>query len=305
MLRIYEGYYLELIDGSIWAVKGCCHEENRVAAMPRVINNYKLKDYGSAYSVVISSYRQYLSRPFFTPREIPMVPLDHVRSIIRPLRRTICIDKTGLGEVANEIIDMLESRVGGEWMITGSLLYCLADEKSDIDVVSYSAGSEDLRHIEKLIHEGVFRRPAPHEAVDEAREGLEGMSLGTRVSLIMNGISSLYYKNHRITLKVVRCDREAVSKICSEKKSLREYRAVFEVEDSSEGCLFPYIYKVRIIKPYGGEIREGERLLAYSHRIRYSLIGEGSRLVCIGAIEEDPDGGKYINLDQGFCSLWW
>ena len=304
MIGVYEGYYLELFDGSIWIVKGCCHEGFRVAAMPRVVDGRKYKGYGSGYEIVRDRYRQYLSKPLFTVREIPMVPISDVKTIITPLRKPRCVDKTGLGAVASEVIEILERYVGGEWMITGSLLYCAADERSDIDVISYSAGPEHLERIVSLVSEGMFRRPMISEAIDEAREDLGGMSPRTRILQILGGVSSLYYKDRRITFKIVRCDREKVSRICSSKLSSKQYAAIIEIEDSSDGALFPYIYTIRVVRAYGGDIYEGEKLIAYSHRSRYASIGKGSRLACIGVIEEGFGGERYINLDQGFCSFW-
>jgi len=285
-------------------VKGCCHEESRVVAMPRLVGGRKYKDYRSAYNVVRNSYRHYLSKPLFTAREIPMVLVSDIKTVIPPYRMPRCYDNTALSTAAREIIEILEKHVGGEWMITGSLLYCAVDERSDIDGISYSARPEHLKRLESLISEGVFRKPTLREAIAEAQEDLEGMGLRTRVLQIMRGMSSLYYKDYRVTIKIVRCDRKEILGICSEKLSSRRYAAILEIEDSSEGSLFPYIYIVRIARAYSGDIYEGERLIAYSHRSRYASIEEGSRLACTGIIEEGLNGEKYINLDQGFCSFW-
>lgn len=304
MVDVYEGYYLELVDGSIWVVKGCCHEDLRIVAMPRIVDGYKYKGYGSAYSVVKNKYPHYLSKPFFTAREIPMVPIGDVKAVIKPLRRPRCRDNNNLSKIAGEVLELLESNVGGEWMITGSLLYCAANERSDIDVVSYSAGPSHIEKIQDLVNRGVLSRPTILEAISEAYEDLEGMSLRTRVIQLMGGVSSLYYKGRRLTIRIVRCDRKKISKICSEKLGFRAYSAVLEIEDSSEGSIYPHIYEVRVAKAYSGDLREGEMLIAYSHRSRFASISEGSRLACIGVIEEGIDGEAYINLDQGFCSFW-
>ncbi len=304
MADVYEGYYLELADGSIWVVKGCCHEDLRVAAMPRIVDGLKYKGYGSAYNVVRNKYPHYLSKPFFTAREIPMVPISDAKAIIKPLRRPRCRYNTNLSGVASEVLELLESSVGGEWMITGSLLYCAADERSDIDVISYSAGPAHIERIQGLVDEGILSRPTLLEAISEAREDLEGMSLGARILQLVRGISSLYYKGHRITIRIVRCDRRKISKICSEKLGSRAYSAVLEIEDSSESSIYPYIYEARVVKAYSEDLSEGERVTAYSHRSRFASILKGSRLACIGVIEGGMDGEVYINLDQGFCSFW-
>ena len=272
--------------------------------MPRLVGGRKYKDYRSAYDMVRNSYKHYLSKPLFTAREIPMVPASDIKAVIPPYRTPRCYDNVTLNTTASEIIEILERRVGGEWMITGSLLYCAVDEKSDIDVISYSAGPEHLKRIESLISEGVFRKPTLQEAIAEAQEDLEGMSPRTRVLQIMRGTSSLYYKGNRVTIKIVRCDRKEILGICSEKLSSKGYAAILEIEESSEGSLFPYIYTVRIARTYSGNTHEGERLIAYSHRSRYASIEEGSRLACIGIVEESLNGEKYINLDQGYCSFW-
>lgn len=304
MIGVYEGYYLELVDGSIWAVKGCCHEDLGVAAMPRVVNGCKYKEHDSAYSVVKKRYAHYLSKPLFTAREIPMVPVRDIKTIIQPLRRPRCHGRADLSRAASDVLELLEGRVGGEWMITGSLLYCATDERSDIDVISYSAGPVHVERIQSLIDKDILSRPTLLEAISEARESLEGMSPRTRILQLMRGISSLYYKGHRITIRIVRCDRKNISRICSGKLGSRTYSAILEIEDSSEGSIYPYIYTARVVKTHSEDLREGERLIAYSHRSRFASIGEGSKLACVGMIEEGFDGEIYINLDQGFCSFW-
>jgi len=302
-IHICEGYYLELFDGSIWAVKGCCHEGGRVAAVPRLVNGRKYKGYGEALEAVGRGYRSYLVRPSFVLREIPMIPLEDVRRVIPPSKKPQCAVDEGLGNAAEEVIEILDQVTGRSWYITGSLLYCAVGPGSDIDVISYDSDQKDLEAIHSLIEKGVFRRPTPREALEEALESSEGMGIETRVSKILRGISTLYYGGARITIKAFGCDPEKKARICSKKASVSSYRAILRVVARCDRGASPYLYRVEVLKALNNSLREGVEVYAYSHRARYSSLALGDVVICSGDLEIALDGERYINLDLGFCSI--
>jgi hypothetical protein len=301
-INIREGYYLELIDSSIWAVKGCCHDCERIAAVPRLVGGKKYKGYSEAIDVVTRIYRSYLIRPPFTVREIPMVPLRDVKSVILPSKMPICNTSKDLYEIAREIIETLDSATGISWLITGSLLYCASSNTSDIDVITYEADQKDLENIFKLVEEGIFRKPSYAEALEEALESIEGVDTELRISKILSGISTLYYKGKKVTILVVKCDPFKVSKICSEKISSADYAAILRIKDRHDGYSSPYLYSLEVVRVFRGSLLAGEELYAYSHRIRYSSLAKGDIIMCNGIIEIGADGAKYINLDLSLCS---
>ncbi len=301
-IDIREGYYLKLIDGSIWAVKGCCHNCERITAVPRLIGGKKYKGYGEAIDVVTRIYRSYLVRPPFTVREIPMVPLGDVKMVISPSKMPICNPSKDLYEIAREIIEILDSATGKSWLITGSLLYCAPSDTSDIDIITYEVDQKDLENVFRLIKEGIFRKPSYEEALEEALESIEGVDIELRISKILSGTSTLYYKNKRVTIQAVRCDPLKVSKICSEKISSAGYAAILRIKDRHDGYSSPYLYSLEVMRVFRGSLLVGEELYAYSHRIRYSSLARGDMIMCNGVIEIGADGTKYINLDLSLCS---
>ncbi|MEM1611692.1 MAG: hypothetical protein QXQ57_08635 [Sulfolobales archaeon] len=301
-INICEGYYLELIDGSIWAVKGCCHDGERIAAVPRLVGGKKYKGYGEAMDIAARIYRSYFVRPPFTAREIPMIPLRDVKRVISPSKIPMCSSYTDLHGIAREIIRILDSATGKSWLITGSLLYCAPDDMSDIDVITYDADQKDLRVIFKLIEQGIFRKPSYYEALKEALESIEGVDIQLRISKILNGINTLYYNGKRVTIQLVRCDPIKMSKICSEKISSTSYAAILRVKDRYDGYSSPYLYSLEVMKVFRGPLSMGEELYAYSHRVRYASLARGDEIACSGVVEIGVDGAKYINLDLGLCS---
>ncbi|MDT7888035.1 MAG: hypothetical protein RQ885_03565 [Desulfurococcales archaeon] len=302
-IDIREGYYLELIDGSIWAVKGCCHERGRIAAVPRLVGGRKCKEYREAIEIVSRTYRSYLVRSPFTAREIPMVPLKDVKRIISPSMNPSCSEdkNTDLYRVAREVIEILSIATGSPWLIVGSLLYCASDEGSDIDVITYDADQKYIDKVLDLVRQGIFRRPTYIEAVKEALESSEGLDLRLRISKIQEGMSTLYYKGKRVTIQAIRCDPVKISKICSEKISSNNYTAILKIKDRHDGHTSPYFYSVEVVKVLEGVLAVGEELYAYSHRARYSSFVGGDMIKCSGIIEIGFDS-KYINLDLGICS---
>jgi len=304
VIGLYEGYYVELFDGSIWAVKGCCHEDGRVVAMPRVVDGRKYKGYEDQMNLVKRLYSRYLARPSFTTREIPMIPGRDVKRIIRPSSNVLCVDREDLVTVANEIIEILDRNAGGEWMITGSLLYCMPSWESDIDVISYRADRRNIDRVIDLIDRGILRRPSVAEAVGEALENPEGIGLRLRVLGLLRGVQSIYYKGARVTLQVVRCDRRVLSTICCDKTYSSSYSAVIEIIELLSDFSSPYIYYANLVRVYEGDLKDGNEILAYSHRARYASLARGSRLVCRGLIEFGSDGSRYLNLDLSYCFLW-
>jgi len=301
-VEVYEGFYLELSDGSIWAVKGCCHERGRITAVPRLVGGRKYKGYWEAIELVSRLYRSYLVRPSFAAREIPMVPLEDVKRVISPAKEPPCGVASDLSCRAREVVEILERATGRSWYITGSLLYCAAEPGSDVDVISYDSDQDSLVAIYSLVEKGIFRRPTLEEAVGEALASSEGMSIGVRVSKILRGVSTLYYKGVRVTLQTFTCDPEKRLKICSKKISSSSYRAVLRVVGRLDRGASPYLYRVEVLRALSGILKDGMEVYAYSHRARYSSLEVGEVIMCSGELEIADDGMSYINLDLGFCS---
>lgn len=298
-----EGFYLVLSDSSIWAVKGCCHPAGSVVAIPRLVGGVKVKGYSRAMGVLRTAYPRYLARPFFATAEIPAIPLGDVSRILRPLRRSPCPGAGGILGASSELVDLLESFTGSSWMITGSLLYCSVDRGSDIDLVSYDADRSAVDGLAKLVEKGILRRLSWAEAAEEAEADHEGLDRLSRMLLIVRGMHSFLYRGWRVSIRLVSCSPERVSIVCSEKRGSSSFEALLRITDSREGHALPYIYRALVEEAASGPLSEGDIVILYSHRMRYSFLGEGVGIRCSGLVETGPGGLLLVNLDSCLCRI--
>ena len=291
-----EGFYIELIDDSIWVVKGCCSINDRVIAIPRVVNDVKIKRLGEAMKVVAERYSRYLMRTEFSQEYIPAVPINDIKHIYKPSKR-VC-DKIH-GEIvdsAHELLKILDEK-GFNAFLTGSLIYCGVDESSDIDIVVYvDDNNVDPRDIIKdLLDKNILIRLSDDETrniIEKVSEGLDPLS---HIVLLKRSIHEFRFRNHVVSMRYVNCSEFVKKLICSEVKEYRYYEDSFEIINDDLGVYTPSIYFSRNSL--------GEEIVLYSHRIRYANLRSGDVIRCKGYIEYIIDGSKRFNLDRATCSL--
>ncbi|MGC9148869.1 MAG: hypothetical protein ACP5GI_05460 [Sulfolobales archaeon] len=291
-----EGYYIKLFDESIWAVKGCCLLSNGLVAIPRVISGVKIKRLREAMRIVSERYRNFLMKTSFSIEEIPVIPISDVILVYRPSKYSCSTTPERIRNVALDLLRILGDS-GVDAYITGSLLYCGADESSDIDAVVYSDnGYMDLREaIENLFKEKIFSRLS----IDEKKHVIERVSEGIDPfshSLLLNrSIHEFIFKGYMVSMRYVKCDKYIKDLICSSIKKYDFYKNSLLVIDDSRGIYTPSLYLSRDAS--------GEEILLYSHRIRYANLRSGDVIRCRGYIEYLNNDLKRFNLDRAECFI--
>ena len=152
-----EGFFIELVDGSIFEVKGLVHPPGRLVAYPRYVpdpTGDRVLGDGRAYRKVATwaeraellrgPYRSYVLHDPVLDEELCEPPLSHVARVLDPVRALEGLrysgDLSGLAYLAVEMAEAIVERAGISWSdvgISGSLLAGLEGPKSDIDLVFY------------------------------------------------------------------------------------------------------------------------------------------------------------------------
>jgi predicted nucleotidyltransferase len=299
---LIEGYYLRLRDESIWSVKGCCSCDRGVVAIPRYAGGRKIKGYAEALNIVREFYPRFLYRPRFTTYSIPVVSFDEIKDVIKPSEEIRCYleDKYSRHvELANEFLDVLKSQVSGDikFYVTGSMLYCVLDDESDLDLIVYDPDDRYFKLINKLISDGVLSHLG---VADFGSMVVEGLDYRSHSYLLARSIHEVKYRDLKVTFRFVKCDSLVNSIVCGEKTGERVFEGYVSILNDSRGMYTPSIYKAVAVDVADNEHRF---IYAYSHRIRYASLDTDMTLYCSTYLEILKDGLEVINLDRGSCSL--
>lgn len=293
---IIEGFYITLRDSSIWVVKGCCHERDRVVAVPRIFHNRKIKRFYDSLDIAKRYYSHYVRETSFTLAPVPMIPLSDVAEIISPSEKPCPNTPERLYRDAVELIEILLER-GLKPLVSGSMLYCRAEEDSDIDLVFYDHDRESVRVLEKLLSERDLFSKLSTEDIERiiSRVG-DKPDPHTHKTLLTRSIHEFKFKNRFVSLRFINCDSETRRVLCSKIASVKPFSGRLEIVEDVRGYTTPSIYTAR-------ELGSGIVLTLYSHRIRYASLRRGDRLVCRGFIEISEYGVEKINLDLSDCAI--
>lgn len=285
-----EGFMIRLIDGSVWAVKGCVHPVGRVVAVPRRGWWGKTKTMGRSLEIVKRYYRHYLMR-LPTGDEAPAVPHNDIVQVLTPSTRC----PSGLvGKACRKLLDVLAGC--GACGVTGSILTGDWGPESDVDIACY--GVDDVeRCLRKLVRSGGFR-PFGDFASVEVSSVFEGIPRGAHESMISRRLLQGFFGDVPYTLKFVDCSADPF--VGADVVSVhRVPRLFFEVVDDSRRYFTPVTYRA-------WTDRLGDVLL-YSLRTRWCEMRAGfAGILTDAAVYVLGDGSIVVNLDRSVAeSILW
>lgn len=277
-----EGFMIRLIDGSVWAVKGCVHPIGRVVAVPRRGWWGRAKTMGRSLEIVRRYYRHYLTR-LSTWDEAPAVPYDDIEQILAP--STKC-PSGRIGNACRALLEVLAEC--GACGVTGSVITGDLRPESDVDVVCY--GVDDVgRCLERVVGSGAFR-PFEGFASVEVASVSEGIPRGAHESMISWRLLQGFFGGVPYTLKFVDCSADPFvgADVIS---AQRVPRLFFEVVDDSRRFFTP--------ATYGAWTDRLGYVLLYSLRTRWCEMRVGfAGILRDAAVYRLGSGVVVVNLDR-------
>jgi len=293
-MSFLEGDCVELHDGSIWIVKGCHHPVNKVIALPRLLDGYKVKRLGEALRVAYRYYRHFIHYVDFIGRYVPVIPRTLIKKHLSALR-TRCSEDAGiLGRLCNELIDLLHMRCGLKCGVTGSLLYGSYSRNSDIDLVCMDTDSA-YKCLMKLRKEGLLQKLSLNEFVVEYFQVSEGLDFRNHLKLVQNRVTQGRYKTRKYTLRIINPEREY---LVLGPYVFERYTDMLIAKVVSSDYRTPSIYAVNVLKP---NITVGRKVFIVSYRVRFTEIPENSVLLLSNALMAlRIDGTVVISLDDPY-----
>ncbi len=277
-----EGFMIKLIDGSVWAVKGCVHPAGRVVAVPRRGWWGRAKTMGRSLEIVRRYYRYYLTT-LSTGDEAPAVPYEDIEQVLAPST------KCPSGRVGNACRALLEVLAEcGACGVTGSILTGDWGPESDVDIVCYGVNGVE-RCLERVVGSGAFRPFGGFASVEVASVS-EGIPRGAHESMISGRLLQGFFGSVPYTLKFVDCsvDPFVEADVISAQKMPRLF---FEVVDDSRRFFTPATYRA-------WTDRFGDVLL-YSLRTRWCEMRVGfAGILRNVAVYRLGSGVVVVNLDR-------
>ena len=290
---ILEGDYVELCDGSIWAVKGSHHPTDRIIALPRLVNGRKVKRISEALSIAYRYYRHFITYVDFIGKYVPAIPKSLIRKHFSALR-TQCPENAGdVGQLCSELVDLLHSECMLKCGVTGSLLYGAFSSGSDIDLVCMDAGGNAYDCLVELRRKGVLEKLSPADFVMEYVQVSEGLDFSDHLKLVLSKVTQGKYKSRRYTLRVISPERE---RLILGPYVFKYWVSKVIAKITSSDFRTPSVYAADILKPY---LAVGKEALIVSFRIRFTEIPENSILLISNALLTlRRDGTIVISLDD-------
>lgn len=294
-MHFLEGDYIELYDGSIWAVKGCHHPAGKVLSVPRLINNRKVKKLGTALNIVYRYYRHFITYVDFIGKHVPAIPEPEIRRYFNSINSSCPEDAGSLGSICNELIDVLRSRCLLKCGITGSLLYGKYDDTSDIDVVCMDSKDDVYECLINLREEGVLSNLDPTSFLTEYYQVAEGADFSYYLKLLSSKVLQGRYKSRKYTLKILNPIRESLI--------LGPYAFTYKLPEVVIRILdtdfrTPSIYPAVLIRP-PLHSKLASKVYVTSFRVRFAEVPKGSILLVSNAyLALRGDGVAIISLDE-------
>ncbi len=277
-----EGFMLSLTDGSVWAVKGCIHPENRVVAIPRRGWWGKTKTLGKSLGIVRRYYRHYITR-LSTGDEAPAVPHYDIKQVLAPSTRC---PSGGVGDACRALLDVLTRC--GVCGVTGSLLSGDWGPESDIDIVCYFVDDPE-KCLERIAESENFS-PFERFASVEVASVSEGIPRRAHESMISQRLLQGFFMGVPYTLKFVDCSRDPFIN-ADVVTPVRVPRLFFEVVDDGGRFFTP--------ATYGAWTDRLGYVVLYSLRTRWCELRTGSAgLLRDAAVYRLADGSVVVNLDR-------
>ncbi|MEM0260526.1 MAG: hypothetical protein QXJ51_04110 [Sulfolobales archaeon] len=261
--------------------------------MPRYVNGVKIKRYSDAINLVLMRYPSYMKILDFILRPVPVIPYESIRRIIRPSRIPCSETPEDLYKDAVDLLTILSGR-GLHPLISGSMIYCASNPKSDIDLVFYKHDRRDLEVLLDLEREKVISRLDDEDIKRIISEVGEKPDPATHTILLRRSIHEHRFRGRIVSLRFVSCDESIRRIICSRIHRTSFFSGSLEVSEDSHGYHTPSIYMAR-------DLNSSEIIILYSHRIRYASLRTGDVIRCEGVLEYDERGLRRLNLDLSEC----
>ncbi|MCS6769919.1 MAG: hypothetical protein NZ570_05735 [Candidatus Caldarchaeum sp.] len=290
MRRLVEGCYVVDVHGDFYAVKGLIQPPGRVYAVPRMVNNAKLKNFDEAWMFVERHRPEYLFDDVYTGRKTIAVP---EKSILRRLYPTKKPEgPPALAKAAEELAEHLE-RAGLDWGFSGSLLTSHADESSDIDLVVYGDELKAYEEIKRLRRDGLTE-PVSGRALETVlrsrRDSVKAreMAEAERRKFLTGVFNGFLY-----TMKIV---PQTFWESWEETRCipLKHHAAVVKVVDDSLSFCTPGRYLVEVFE--GEDVRE---IIFFRSRFA-EMAGKNEKARVRGVLEKVvKKNGSYLRLNVG------
>lgn len=259
---VTEGYFVEY-KGIIWAVKGCFHPEGYVVALPRKIDNLKVKKFSEGMEIVKKRFPSLLKFIKEIGFEVPLIPLEESR-ILDPF--AVKIENKEINEFLSHF-----KNIG----ITGSMLY--EGIGNDVDLISFNG--ENYTILRELRNKGITS-PLFHTVPEE----IEILNVEDFRSLKRDRVLEGIYKNKfPYTFKIVEC--EDFGEVISQE----EFSGIISID--------------RAIKPYTIPVKyldEKRNLIITSFRVRFTELKNGMKLYVKGKLLHRD---KFDDLDLDIAEV--
>ena len=308
-----EGAFIELIDGSIWAIKGFTHPKNGLICFPKyipVLDGYRVKGIyrynrlsglSEMWSVIRDRYKHYISFSEVYDRVVPIIPLNMIKHFYSPVNKTLeVVRKTPSSPIYRDLRDFILllcseagiplSRIG----ISGSLLVGIVGEESDIDLVVYGReyGLKVYNALKRLHIRGVeVSRLTEKYILRLYQERVKDTKMLFKVfsSLESRKILQGIFRNRMYFIRLLKYDKQ-IEYGRLKFKSLGKVIVRAKIVDTSESIFTPCTYSIEVLEVAEGDRRALLAIKLYSLRGRFcELVWDGAEVLIQGRLEQCID----------------
>ncbi len=288
-----EGDLLELIDGSLWIVKGCVHPGAPIA-VPRLVSGKKVKRVGEAFEIIARYYSFFLRYVPELGREAPLINPSWIKRVRRFLHFGIDVAPCGsnkrIKSVAMKLMELLHKECGLRCGPTGSLLGGYVGRESDIDINCVERQST-LECLQNLRAKGLLKPLPAEEFVKELPLVSETLSWDDMSKLVAHRLTQGIFKGLRYTLRIINCNHVGEF-LGPYTHVVRNAYIVFKIIDFDYRT--PSIYKVELLRPTLLPSREAYFI---THRVRFTELPPGSLIIAWGDVMLKGDNVAVVSLD--------
>jgi len=292
-----EGDLLELIDNSLWIVKGCVHPGAPIA-VPRVVNGKKVKRVSEAFNIVTRYYSFFYRYVPELGREAPVIDSSWIRRILKFLHfsKNIAPNNSDTGRriesVAMELVELLYKECGLRCGPTGSILGGYAGIGSDVDVNCVEKEKQSVLECLQDLRARDLLKPLPlEEFVKELPLVSETLSWNDMSKLVVHRLTQGVFKGLRYTLRLINCDR--MEKFLGPYTYvIRDTHTAFKIIDFDYRT--PSIYRVELLRP---TLLSSRKVYFITHRVRFTELLPGSLIIALGDVMLKDNDVAIVSLD--------
>ncbi len=290
-----EGDLLELIDGSLWVVKGCVHPGAPIA-VPRLVNGKKVKRLSEAFEIITRYYPFFIKHVPELGREAPVVNPSWIRQTRKFLHfnnveSITYVSRNKIKSVAMELIRLLREECELRCGPTGSLLGGYAGRESDIDINCVEEKQGALECLCGLRIKGFLKPLSLKEFIKELPLVSETLGWGDMSKLVVHRLTQGVFKDLRYTLRIINCDR-IQGFLGPYAHIIKNTRVVFKVMDFDYRT--PSIYRVELLRP---TLLFSRETYFITHRVRFAEMPFGSLVIAKGDVMLRNNDTAIVSLD--------